>query len=139
VTSIPIVVDASFAAAWVLPDEGGPAIDAVLRQVHADGARVPSLFWHEMRNLVAMAERRGRLGHGEAEISILQLRQLPIEDAGPGGDSSVLSLALRHRLTAYDASYLALAAGEKRSLATLDNALAAAARTEGVTVVGPLA
>jgi predicted nucleic acid-binding protein len=49
------------------------------------------------------------------------------------------SASLRHRLTAYDASYLALAAGEKRSLATLDNALAAAARTEGVTVVGPLA
>ncbi len=134
-----LVVDASFAAGWVLPDEGGPAIDAVLREVEASGGRVPDLFWHEMRNLVVQAERRGRFRPGEAQAVLRHLRELPIATAEARDDPSVMVLALRHRLTAYDARYLAVASAEGLALATLDKALAAAARAENVRVLGPLA
>jgi len=41
-------------------------------------------------------------------------------------------------LTGYDASYVALAKAEGRPLATGDRKMAAAARSEGITIVGPL-
>jgi predicted nucleic acid-binding protein len=47
-----------------------------------------------------------------------------------------MALARRHRLTVYDAAYLELALREHLPLATLDASLAAAARQEGVTILG---
>lgn len=99
---------------------------------------VPSLFWFETRNLFLMAERRGRLRAGEALLVMTQLRALSIEDAGSGGDGRVLELAARHGLSGYDASYLALAMARDVPLATGDRRLAAAARAEGVVLVGSL-
>jgi len=52
------------------------------------------------------------------------------------GEYAVLTLARRHRLTVYDAAYLELALGEASPLATLDEALASAARAEGLSVIG---
>lgn len=46
------------------------------------------------------------------------------------------TLAVRHALPVYDASYLDLALVRRASLATFDRALAAAARAEDVRVVG---
>ena len=51
-------------------------------------------------------------------------------------EHGVLTLARRHRLTFYDAAYLELAVREALPLATLDQALATAARAEGVPLVG---
>ncbi|MGO9741725.1 MAG: type II toxin-antitoxin system VapC family toxin [Roseiarcus sp.] len=100
---------------------------------------VPALFWFEMRNLFLMAERRGRLALGEAVSSMAQLRRLPLQDEGAGGDALVLTLAARRALSAYDASYLALALRLALPLATSDTRLEVAARLEGVDVRGPLA
>jgi len=47
---------------------------------------------------------------------------------------TVIGLCRRHGLTVYDALYLDLALREDAELATLDAALARAARTEGVQV-----
>ena len=46
-----------------------------------------------------------------------------------------MSLARRHRLTAYDAAYLELATREGIALATLDAELERAARAEGVALI----
>ena len=54
---------------------------------------------------------------------------------GPGNPIQVVQLALKHRLTAYDAVYLALALSERRPLATLDKALRAAAAAEGIALL----
>ncbi len=43
-----------------------------------------------------------------------------VEDAGPGQDGSVLRLTVRHQLSAYDASYLALAGERALPLEPLD-------------------
>ena len=51
------VADASMAAAWVLPDEQSAEAEQLIDEV--DDIHV---FWFEMRNLLVMAERRGRTG-----------------------------------------------------------------------------
>lgn len=132
-----LVVDASIAAAWVLPDEDNTAADAILHLVAAEGAVAPCLIWHELRNILLMAARRGRLPEAEIVPSLLRLRRLPLEsvDMAAGGDVGVVALAARHRLTAYDAAYLALAQNRALPLATADRALRRAADLEGIELV----
>ncbi|WP_245280324.1 type II toxin-antitoxin system VapC family toxin [Pseudorhizobium pelagicum] len=86
-----------------------------------------------------MSERRGRIASGGALVNMERVRRLPLDDAGIGGDSSVLLLAATHTLSAYNASYLNLAIARSMPLATLDRKLAAAARKDGVAVLGPFA
>jgi hypothetical protein len=64
-----------------------------------------------------------------------QLRSLPIEDLGSGSDDQILELARRHGLSAYDASYLALALDQNLPLGTSDRQLAAAALRESVEII----
>ncbi len=132
-----MVIDASLAAAWLLPDEQSATADRILLDLSGMTASVPSIFWHEVRNIVLVAERKGRLSAGEAYLCMLQLRRLPLEDAGQGSDHAVLALATAHSLTAYDAAYLALALSKACPLATMDKALATGARKEGISVSGP--
>ena len=129
-----LVVDASIAAAWILPDEDGVTADAILHRVAAEGAIVPDLLWHELRNILLMAARRGRLPEVEIVPSLLRLRRLPLETESPsaGGDAALVALALRHGLTAYDAAYLMLARDWDSALATADRALRRAAEAEGI-------
>lgn len=133
-----LVVDASIAAAWLLPEKDSEAAETLIAAL-SGRSPVPWLFWHELRNILVMAERRGRIAAGEATHAMGRLRRLPLEDAGAGSDGAVLALAIAHRLTAYDATYLALAQERGLPLATLDQELAGAARQEGVQLLGPLA
>lgn len=133
-----VVIDASIAAAWFLPDERNDGADRVMADLRSAPGRAPTLFWFEMRNLLLMAERRGRLAAGEAAASMALLRRLPLSDEGSGDDALALTLASRHALSAHDASYLALAVSLALPLATADEKLASAARREGVEVRGVL-
>src|SRR5271156_5155433 len=135
--SVTIVIDASIAAAWLLPEKDSDAAEALIAAL-SGRPPIPSLFWHEARNILIMAERRGRIVAGEAAAAMGRLRRLPLEDAGAGSDGAVVALAMAHGLTAYDAAYLALARERGLPLATLDQKLAGAARREGVTLLGPL-
>lgn len=132
------IIDASLAAAWLLPEEFSDAADEIVASITTP-CPVPSLFWYEIRNILVMAERRGRVATGGALISMERIRRLPLDDAGIGGDGSCLLLAQKHTLSAYDAAYLALATNRSARLATLDHKLAAAARKENVPVLGPFA
>lgn len=130
-----VVVDASIAAAWFLPDEQNALADRVMEGLGADPGHAPALFWFEARSLFIVAERRGRLRPGEAIAVMTQLRAFPIVNGGDGEDQAIIALAARRGLTGYDAAYLALALAEDLPLATLDRKLAAAARDEGVVVL----
>lgn len=132
------IIDASLVAAWLLPEEYSGAAEDVIASISGP-CPAPSLFWYEIRNILAMAERRSRIGAGGALVAMERVRRLPLEDAGIGGDSAVLLLAANHTLSAYDAAYLALAINRSAPLATLDRKLESAARKEGVTVLGPYA
>ena len=93
---------------------------------------VPGLFWDEVRNLLLSAERRGRIDEGYADASMARLRRFPIHCPGEPDDRDVMALARNHRLTAYDASYLALALREGCELASLDRHLNEATASAGV-------
>ena len=126
------VPDASIAAAWVLPDEDAPLADSALDRLGSDTAKVPNVFWHELRNLLLTAQRRGRIDARHADASMARLRLLSIVCPDEIDDLQVMSLARRHQLTAYDASYLALAIREGCALVSLDRRLRGSAAAEGV-------
>jgi predicted nucleic acid-binding protein len=133
------VLDASFAASWFLPDEASEAADEALAAVLSNSPVVPSLFRHELRNLLLAAERRNRLTRSDVDEALAMVSTLPIAVRTADDDRDVLSLARKHVLTAYDAAYLALALAERLPLATLDKRLAQAARAEKAALLGPLA
>lgn len=126
------VVDASMLAAILLPDEETPVAAGQLAQ--GGELIAPALLWVEIRNMLLMAERRGRVTPVDVADALDATDDMRIaQDSAPSSDD-VMTLARRHRLTVYDALYLELARRRGGALATLDGALAAAARAEGVAV-----
>ncbi len=132
------VLDASVAMAWCFEDEATPASDAVLDRLRDDQALVPPLWSYEVANVMAAAERRGRLTESQIAHLMALLHRLPINvDTAPVGIDATIATARIHRLSAYDAAYLALSERSGLPLATLDNALAGAAADAGVLLVVP--
>lgn len=130
------VPDASVAAAWLLPDEEAELAERALDCLADEEAKVPGLFWDELRNLLLAAERRGRIGAHHADASLARLRRLPIRCPGDADDHLIMALARAHGLSAYDAGYLALAIREGCALASLDRRLNEAAAAEEVPPLG---
>ena len=129
---MPFVIDASVTACWLLPDETHPAATTAYEKLKLDYALVPRIWWFEICNLLIVNERRGRLGLGQANRALELLGRLPIEFDQQIDEAALLGLARAHRLTVYDAAYLELAQRQRAPLATLDNALASAARAAGI-------
>lgn len=125
------VIDASVAVAWLLVDENEPRTEAPLMRLGVETALVP-LVWHvEVRNALLATERRRRLQPHDVDARLRQIGALPIHtDSAPSFDAA-FTVARVRRLSVYDALYLELALCAGVPLATLDNALAAAAQAEG--------
>ena len=132
---MPLAIDASVTLAWYFPDEQTPKALAARQILVREGGLVPAHWWYEVRNAMLMAERRGRTTEQLTAPALLNLTRLPIDQIARQDDARIFPIARRHRLTFYDAAYLELALREKISLATLDQALAAAAAAEGVPLV----
>jgi predicted nucleic acid-binding protein len=132
------VVDASIAGAWLLPDEQNTLADQAMARLADEDAWAPDLLRHEIRSILLIAERRGRISDDFVHSALARFRGLPLQLAGPGDDTEVVRLSRQYRLSAYDAAYLALASLEQLPLATLDRRLAEAARMEGVAILGPI-
>lgn len=117
----PLVVDCSVVAA-LLFDE--PQRDAARAAMSESSLFAPFLLDAEM---VSVAVRKARLGLGDAatlglaDYAAMQIERREIDVAAQ------MDIALRYQLTAYDAAYLALAAGLRAPLATFDEKLARAA------------
>jgi predicted nucleic acid-binding protein len=126
-----LVVDASVALAWALPDEISDYADAVLAVVEAEGLRVPDLWAREIANGLTVAYRRNRITAVEEDAFLAALSRLRIEvETIPSALTAIrqgTSAAMRTGLTAYDAAYLELASREGLTLATLDSAMKKAA------------
>ncbi len=133
-----LVVDASVTLAWCFEDEQTEAIMRLLDRVAEEGAAAPQLWPLEAVNGLLAAERRGRITAVVRQRLAGFLRALPIsidDETASRTWSTTTDLAERHRLAAYDASYLELAIRLGVPLGTADKLLAAAARSAGVTVV----
>ncbi len=134
------VLDASFTFQWLFEDEASAEGDAALASIRLGGAAVPALWPVEITNVLGLAERRGRLTPDGVAGALALLRPLPLDVAAPPSLAEavgVLDLMRQHRLTAYDATYLDLAARLKLPLATKDRELLAAAPLVGVPLFAP--
>jgi len=132
---MPFAIDASVVAAWAL-EENHPVADAAAGQLRNDSAFAPGLWWYELRNVLVIAERRQRLTERRTTEFLSRIAQLAIVLEQSPDEAAVLALARRHGLTVYDAAYLELAMRKALPLATLDAALARAARAEAVPLIG---
>ncbi len=133
---MPFVLDASVTACWAFDDEDHPLAALAIERMRTDEAHVPALWWFEVRNILIVNERRGRLTVDHTATFLRALSRLGIAVDTSPDEAAILALARRHRLTVYDAAYLELARREALPLATLDSALAAAARAEGLVPFG---
>ena len=136
---MPFVMDASVVACWAFPDEVHATAALALRRIAADEAHVPSLWWFEIRNALIINARRGRITEPDTAAFLHRLSRLRITLDQSPSESELMALSRRHRLTAYDASYLELASRHGWPLATLDNRLAQAAQAENVPLLEPKA
>lgn len=132
-----IVIDASIALAWRLRDrEGTPYADSAIDRGGLGNIIVPDLFWHEVRNVLLGAERKGRIDAGATEDHLKDLRQLSLQSDSDQDDGQIAVLARRHGLSGYDTAYLETAIRRGAELTTLDKRLAAVASKEGVFLDG---
>jgi predicted nucleic acid-binding protein len=132
---MPFVLDASVTVNWALRDEDNSIADRAFLNLRNGSAIVPGIWWYELRNILVVNERRGRISAFDSGNFLAQLRELDIEIRHEPDNPSVLDLARSTGLTVYDASYLALAMREGVPLATLDKALQTAANTAGVPLL----
>lgn len=131
------VLDASVSLAWAFADEQNRVADRAetLLKTGAEIAFVPDLWWYEMRNILVVGERRGRISADNTAAFLSDISELRIEMDAARNDLPLLDLARQHKLAVYDAAYLALALRERLPLATLDKRLEAAAASEGVALL----
>jgi predicted nucleic acid-binding protein len=90
----------------------------------------------ELRNVLLMGERRGRLKETQTAQFLRHVGNLPLEIDQAPNDDAALNIARTHRLSFYDAAYLELAQRRSLALATLDDALIRAARAESIALIG---
>jgi predicted nucleic acid-binding protein len=132
-----LVIDASIGIAVVRKEPGWKgALDALrLRRVAGSPLLVPSLFWLELVNVLS---RRYRLKPAIVIEAIAELEIIGLESVELERPMLLLALdaVVRHRLSAYDAAYLALAESADAELLTADARLAAAAGRRALQVQG---
>ena len=132
------VLDGSVALAWCFEDETSPRADQVLDRLAADEAIVPVIWPAEVGNALLAGERRKRISAAGVSRSLALLGSLNIRLDPTDPQTRVaewVSLARSQKLSVYDAAYLAVAISEGIPLATLDRALAGAARRTGVRLL----
>jgi predicted nucleic acid-binding protein len=134
----PIVLDASTAAAWLIPDEQHATADLhYMRARSGEGAyHAPGIWLWEVGNLLTMAYRRNRLPRAHFERGLELAAQANVEiDALPTlhRRSQVLRLAEAHHLTYHDASYLELVVRLNGVLVSRDRELVQAAQSCGIS------
>ena len=134
------VLDASVALRWFLA-KPVPAYAHRVKRLMLAGTRavVPALWHLEIANGLAVAERRGILTAPDVDRCVADIEallgQAITTDPGLVTVRQALTTARGFGLSAYDAAYLDVARRERLPLATLDEALQAAAAKSGVVVV----
>jgi predicted nucleic acid-binding protein len=137
--SAAFVVDCSVAMAWLFLDEATPKTAELLNRLVSETALVPALWFIEVTNVIALAERKGRITPAQSAAFTADLGELDIErdDQAPArAFVHLLPLCRTHQLTSYDAIYLDLAIRRDLPLATLDGDLRKAAKKLGVRLLG---
>jgi predicted nucleic acid-binding protein len=133
------VLDASYTLTWCFPDRATANTDATLRRLEAreDGAVVPWIWRLEVGNALGKAVTRARLPLSRALDIYAELLLLPIRHAAIGEIPPLLTLAVQHNLSLYDACYLQTALVTRLPLATNDRKLQEAAEVNHLVTMTP--
>lgn len=134
------VLDASISLAWFLDDPVPEFALRTRRDLHNGAiASVPALWYLEMANGFALAERRNAMTAAFADRCLDDIEGLmgSVIQNSPATVSfrEAMATARAFKLTAYDAAYLETARKEHLPLATLDRALGQAAKQAGVSIL----
>ena len=130
------VIDSNIALSWFFPDEESSAeATRLLVDFRANRVRliVPSLWEYEVINTLHVGVLRGRISRQEGDDYCQTLLDMNVEFH----EFKLLALAarklaIRHNLTIYDASYLALAELYRCEFYSFDKQLVKAARKSGL-------
>ena len=118
----PLVVDCSVLSSAIFQEESR---EAAIDRLKGKELHAPYLLEHE---LVSVALKKQRLGWKAEAVTLALEGQAQIDIALHGTDIEAQhALAVKYKLSAYDAAYLWLAAELKAPLATFDKKLAKAA------------
>ena len=136
-----VVVDASYAGPWLLPDEASEDAEEVLASVVAgrEELAVPGLWDYELTNLLVIAHRRGRIDEPQIEEGQRLLQEIPKTRYGHDellSQHRVARFAQRFSLSGYDAAYLELVDRLQCVLHTNDGPLQNAAASLGLAPPG---
>ena len=118
-----VVCDASAVVALLL--DAGPDGRWATHELSGADLAAPSLIAYETANIIRRHERAARISRDQAAQAHTDLLDLPIEH-WPYELLATRAWQLRHNLSSYDASYVALAELTSTTLVTLDRRLAAA-------------
>lgn len=130
-----LVIDTSVAAASCLEDERDHhAAKRMLDGLETCSGVVPIFFWSEVRNVLVVAERRGRISQGASVLLMERLRRLSLLADADQVDRDVFVFARNHDLAGYDAEFLETAVRRNARLLTFDRKLYLAAQREGVAI-----
>lgn len=121
------VVDASVGIKLFLPESYADRAQALFERLCADtpaSLLVPDLFYIECANILWKYVSRFHYPESDARKDIANLRALALQSVATRElVESALLLAVRHRITAYDAVYVALAQAVAAPLVTADERL----------------
>lgn len=138
---IPLVVDASVACKWFLPENGTEKAQSLLGGDF--NLMAPDLLWTEVANVFWKIHRRKAMSGFDAETLLIDLQQHAVT-IHPSA-SLVLPafrIAVQHDRTIYDSLYVALAEREGATLVTDDrrlvNSLANSAHAARVSLLTDL-
>jgi predicted nucleic acid-binding protein len=106
-----IVLDSSVALKWIFADEDGAEHAVRVRNDHISGINeivVPSLFFYEISNVLAT---KVKLSVEEAleAFELISAFELDVHELSSAEYLEAMALAMKHKVSVYDASYLILA------------------------------
>ena len=132
------VVDSSVTIAWCLPDEQTAELEVLREEALSQALLVPSIWPVEVANVLATAQRQGRITQAGLQLTMDILREFNFHVAASWTVQAIGSAwqpMQTYGLSAYDASYLMLALERGLPLATLDRKLASAAMQMAVPLL----
>jgi predicted nucleic acid-binding protein len=125
-----VVVDASVATKWFLPESGEALAEQALAWLDKYDNKevrfvVPDLFYVEIASAIWKAVRVGRISRafGDEALALLIRREIATVASIDLLDSAY-QIATTHQRTVYDSLYVALAVQTKTQLITADERLA---------------
>lgn len=131
-----IVVDASITVGWLLDESEAASTQDIYDLVLREGLVGPAIFTIEVANALRSSMRRKSIDRQKRDAALAAFERMVASNIGQEPLlSDIVDISDRHDLTVYDASYVAMAKLRGLKLATLDQAMARAARAEGLTVL----